>query len=78
MSPKELNLTQTLEKRELQITLLEEELREANNALEIEQNQCAALQSDIEHLIDVINSSSSEYTPNPHPPLGVPSSINTQ
>lgn len=51
------DLHMKLEKQQLQISLLEEELRDINNALESEQSHCASLESDIEHLILLLQKS---------------------
>lgn len=49
-----------IEKQQMQISLLEDELREINMALEVEQSHCSNLESDLEHLISLLQESSAE------------------
>ena len=43
-----------IEKQQMQISLLEDELRDINMALELEQSHCSNLESDLEHLITLL------------------------
>ena len=51
-----------IEKQQTQISLLEDELRDINAALELEQHHCTNLETDLEHLINLLQDTDTEFS----------------
>ncbi len=54
-------LSLKIEKQQMQISLLEDELNDINAALELEQSHCSNLESDLEHLIGLLKETKDDF-----------------
>ncbi|MBT4964312.1 MAG: hypothetical protein HOI53_06020 [Francisellaceae bacterium] len=54
-------LSLKIEKQQMQISLLEDELNDINAALELEQSHCSNLESDLEHLIGLLKETKNDF-----------------